>query len=222
MSSSSAFFGIVADPCTIPGLFPIPFAPVWSPPHNQYYFWNAHTGETTWVNPLESSAGSRRGNPASGSASTATTQGEVDPTNTVQSAASETQELDPELAFLDPGLYASSRAGGVSSSYASRGIFDRRTGRFVPHGVAPTSDENVAHTGDAEDRHSQSAKAQRQMNTYFDVDEWQKQREEQHQQQQQHSSKKTKSSRHPSKKELEMYKEKKKEKKASQLGWLRG
>lgn len=137
-------------------------------------------------------------------------------------ATTPTNGLDPELAFLDPTQYQQSGPSS-STSYASMGTFNRLTGRFVGPGPATSSGP-----GDSSNMGTESGgagagaamdptpiRAKRQLNHYFDVDEWEAK------QKSKSSSKSSSKSRHPpTKKELEMYKRQKLEKKKRGMGWL--
>lgn len=122
---------------------------IFSPQHNAYYFFNAETQETTWVNPLEPTASGSTANTTSSSdptptpdASTAEQQEEAQSSSSAPSssinpatshyaalqAAAAAQGIDPALAHLDPSLLSSipgqavDKSGTVSrcSSPASR------------------------------------------------------------------------------------------------------
>lgn len=149
--------------------------------------------------------------PASGGFSKHTYKSYFGQQSDLESVRDQATGLDPDLAFLDPILYAASSAGsgGGGEAYTARGTFDRRTGRFVP---ASTSHDPC--------RHSQTAKAKRQMEAYFDVDEWQRSREADLERQAK-GDKKQKSSHHPTRKELELYKERRNKKRDAKYGWLR-
>lgn len=116
------------------------------------------------------------------------------------STATSTSDLDPELAFLDPTQYSSAAQTNVTG-YQSRGTFNRLTGKFVPSTTpTTTTDEGSDHT---------NTRAKRQMGHYFDVDEWENSKK-----------KKNKSHNAPTKKEIQMYKAQKAEKKKRGMGWL--
>lgn len=210
-------------------LRPLLVQSVWSAPHNAYYFWNAETNTTTWTNPLaeSSTTPATATATASATASASASAAYADPVHTrqppnVDAEANETvpagpTDLDPDLAFLDPGLYASSagrQSGGQGAAYTARGTFDRRTGRFVPSDAATAYDPS---------RHSQTAKAKRQMEAYFDVDQWEKAKDDEFAQrgEKDGGDRKNRHSKHPTKKELELYKERKKEKREAKYGWLK-
>lgn len=188
---------------------------IWSPSHNAYYFYNADTGETTWTNPLADSSSS--------SALTTTTSA-----TTTEAAVSSEEELaqragiDPDLAFLDPGLYASQLAAARATSssagaYASQGIFDKRTGRFRAAAAAAAAvDPSAASTTTTEDPSSSAIRAKRQLGEFLDVDAWQQAKE---QERLEESSDKRQRP-YPSKKEVAQFKERKKERKRAKMGWL--
>lgn len=136
--------------------------------------------------------------------------------------------IDPDLAFLDPSLYASQLAAarasegqysGAAALYSSRGTFDKRTGRFKPNGSAYAAASgsgagagpSAAGVGDPT-----LVKSKRQLSEYFDVDEWEQQRDRE-----QGEGKRARQHRHPTKKEVEMFKEKKAERRKAKWGWLR-
>lgn len=118
--------------------------------------------------------------------------------------------IDPELAHLDPALYASQLRMAASSSAASSAGWK---GDLDPQA-----------------RFSQTSKAKRQMSAYFDVEAWEQQREAEHAAQAQAlaedsgggyaGTKRGKGNRHPSKKEVQEFKERKRERKKAKLGWL--
>lgn len=178
-----------------------PWQAIWSAAHNAYYFWNATNGETTWVNPLDPQASSSASASALAPAPTQHTSEGDEPID---------GDLDPDLAFLDPTLYAAARAGASaasSSGYQSRGTFNRLTGRFMPAPGADAPDEDAIN--------AQALRAKRQMGHYFDVDEWERAKERDAE-----NGGKRKSSHHPTKKELQMYKQQRLDKKKRGMGWL--
>lgn len=135
-------------------------------------------------------------------------------------------ELDPELAFLDPGLYT--RTAASTGPYVARGTFDRRTGRFAGGGGGDLSSSAAAAAAssfagdDPATRHSTTAKARRQMSAYFDVDEWEQQKAQEHEKRQAEAQQGGGSrKRGPTKAELQRFKEQKRERKRAKLGWLK-
>ncbi|RXW15564.1 hypothetical protein EST38_g10292 [Candolleomyces aberdarensis] len=166
---------------------------IFSPQHNAYYFFNSVTQETTWVNPLQgseatassstqpqdpsssssskSNSKSRSTSPApeadAASSSTATNAAAgPGPTShyTALQAAAMAQGIDPALAHLDPSLLG--RIPGQQTD--SSGIpmftakFNRHTGTF-----ARADARDPSHL-------SESERAKRMSQVYFDVDAWEK------------------------------------------------
>ncbi|GAA6054525.1 hypothetical protein JCM3770_005829 [Rhodotorula araucariae] len=121
---------------------------VFSQDANAWYFWNAHTGETTWSNPRDAASSSdAAAGPSAAPASAAATDPNALP------------EIDPDLVWLDPSLAA--RKSGVQGAQAAR--FNARTGRFT------------ADPGLTPDRISQFQRGQRQQEAYYDVQGWEQQ-----------------------------------------------
>ena len=196
---------------------------VWDANRGAWYFWNAKTNETTWTNPLEGTASAE---------AEASTSGASAPAPTISDEElAQLHNLDPDLAYLDPGLYASqlsearqayntSRGGGGSSNsnaiaagaYATKGTFDARTGKFVP--AAKTAEYDPS-------RLSHANQADRQMGAFFEVDAYNEERrrlrEEEDMIEQAGGSRKRK----PTKQDIQFYQQRKKEKKAAKLSWLR-
>ncbi|KAL5520801.1 hypothetical protein ACEPAF_2804 [Sanghuangporus sanghuang] len=109
--------------------------------------------------------------------------------------------IDPDLAYLDPALVAGPSAP-APFSYTAK--FNARTGAFAsPDARDP---EHV----------SEYERMKRMSNFYFDMDEWQKEVEQR--QEEEATGKKRKK---PTKKDLEMFKERKKQKKLAKTAWLR-
>ena len=116
---------------------------IFSPQHGAYYFFNADTKETTWVNPLQPEASTSSIPPApsaepSSSTATAEAPSESTPVASKQSLASTAHHLalqeaalaagiDPALAYLDPSLVGKGPAG--PNSYTAK--FNARTGAFT-------------------------------------------------------------------------------------------
>lgn len=122
---------------------------IWSPQHNAYYFYNLRTNETTWTNPLATTAD------ANTAASSARYNAE---------AAALAQGIDPALAYLDPSL-AAGPSNPAAFTYAAK--FNARTGAF-----AKPDARNPEHVSEYE-------RMKRMSQFYFDVDEWQQQLEKQ-------------------------------------------
>ncbi|KAL5514686.1 hypothetical protein ACEPAG_2002 [Sanghuangporus baumii] len=109
--------------------------------------------------------------------------------------------IDPDLAYLDPTLIAGPSAP-APLSYTAK--FNARTGAFAsPDARDP---EHV----------SEYERMKRMSNFYFDMDSWQKEVEQR--QEEEATGKKRKK---PTKKDLELFKERKKQKKLAKTAWLR-
>lgn len=190
-----------------------PAAAVWDSTRQAWYFWNALTQETTWTNPLE---GERDGGDKAGTASAGAKATELAASSDEQVA--QASGIDPDLAYLDPALYAAEvqRARkGASSAYSSSGAFDSRTGKFVPlaaTGAAGTHDPS---------RLSHANQADRQMSAFFDVQQYQEERKRDREEREREEAEGSKRRKAPTRKELQRYKERAKEKKAAKYGWLR-
>lgn len=213
---------------------PFSFSAVWDLSHNAYYFWNAATNETTWNNPLVSSDGA---GPSSSSAPQAGVPSSNQNAHSINEADASTRDesvseqdfaqmhgIDPDLAFLDPTLYASlmSRASSSGSSsgaaYRSAGHFDARSGRFVPSSqAAPGGRYDPS-------RIDESSRAARQMNHMFDYESWAAQRGRAQSasadEPEGDAARGGKGQKRPTKTELEIFRERKKQKKMGKYGWL--
>lgn len=144
---------------------------VFSPQHNAYYFYNASTNETTWVNPLQSSPSdpSSSSTPAQDTGAEAEAEGSdgtvnpnpYDPNSLEARAIS--AGIDPSLAYLDPSLAGPSSLAHTGS-FAAR--FNSRTGAFTAtDGRAPS--------------HLSEYERMKRMNAfYFDVGAWEREVEQ--------------------------------------------
>ncbi|KAI0772921.1 hypothetical protein BD413DRAFT_473847 [Trametes elegans] len=205
-TSPSAVDPATASSSTSPGI-PAPatastgsWQAVWSPAHNAYYFYNSVTQETTWENPLETTNAEAGPSTAAASpeASTAATSSALD----LYTAAA-AQGIDPALAHLDPSLAAGPSAPG--GAFTAK--FNARTGAFARQDARDPS-----HLSEFE-------RAKRMSEFYFDVNAWEKEVEMRKlQEAQEEESKKRK---RPSKKDLERFKEQKRQKKLAKTAWLR-
>ncbi|EGO01272.1 hypothetical protein SERLA73DRAFT_105921, partial [Serpula lacrymans var. lacrymans S7.3] len=171
---------------------------VWSPQHNAYYFYNSVTQETTWTNPLEAAAvgaptGTASPDPSSASPH-AGTSAAASHYATLQANAM-AQGIDPSLAHLDPTL-ASSSAVPANFTYSAK--FNARTGTF-----AKVDARDPSHLSEFE-------RAKRMSEFYFDVGAWEKEVEERKEAEEHGEGRKRK---RPTKKDLERFKEQKKQKK---------
>ncbi|KAI0649859.1 hypothetical protein C8Q79DRAFT_902411 [Trametes meyenii] len=179
---------------------------VWSPAHNAYYFYNSATHETTWANPLQDS--NAEAGPSTTSADSATSP----PSTTAASsstvdlyAAAAAQGIDPALAFLDPSL-AAGPSNPAAFTYTAK--FNARTGAFArPDSRDPT------HLSEFE-------RAKRMSEFYFDVNAWEGEVEMRKLQEAQEEEEGKKRKR-PTKKDLERFKEQKRQKKLAKTAWLR-
>ncbi|KAI0767351.1 hypothetical protein C8Q74DRAFT_1203624 [Fomes fomentarius] len=179
---------------------------VWSPAHNAYYFYNSVTHETTWVNPLQPDAEAGPSNVHNDSASSSdATQapGASSSQYDIYAAAAE-QGIDPALAHLDPSLATSGTAPGAFTYTAK---FNSRTGAFArPDARDPT------HLSEYE-------RAKRMSEFYFDVNAWEHEVEKRKlEEAQEEESRKRKK---PTKKDLDRFREQKRQKKLAKTAWLR-
>jgi hypothetical protein len=180
---------------------------VWDATRQAWYFWNSETQETTWTNPLEAS-------------STVHDSKDAQVSETVQKSKMTDEEIatahgiDPDLAYLDPTLYASEirQARTGTSTYSTSGVFDSRTGKFVPLSARATHDPS---------RLSHANQADRQMSAFFDVHQYEEERKRDREEREEEEAQGSKRKKAPTKKELQRFKERAKEKKAARYGWLR-
>ncbi|KIY67609.1 hypothetical protein CYLTODRAFT_375813 [Cylindrobasidium torrendii FP15055 ss-10] len=175
---------------------------IFAPQYNAYYFFNTKTQETTWTNPVEPTASSSSSaTPAAAPASepVPTTAGP----STSRYAAAAAAGIDPALAYLDPTL--GSGPAGSSGQYAAAARFNARTGRFT------------AEDGRHPEHMSEYERSKRMSQFYFDVDAWQKQNDARAEEEDPDSKKRKR----PSKKDLDRFKEQKKQKKIAKTAWLR-
>ncbi|PIL29161.1 hypothetical protein GSI_09210 [Ganoderma sinense ZZ0214-1] len=182
---------------------------VWSSAHNAYYFYNSLTHETTWVNPLQPNAEAGPSNVGSdspeASSSTADPSYQSTPGSDLYAAAA-AQGIDPALAHLDPSLGGGSSTNPAAFTYTAK--FNARTGAFTrPDGRDPT------HLSEYE-------RAKRMSEFYFDVNAWESdvaQRKLEEAQEEEEGRKRKR----PTKKDLERFKEQKRQKKLAKTAWLR-
>ncbi|KAE8224223.1 hypothetical protein CF319_g2849 [Tilletia indica] len=143
---------------------------IWDPTRNAYYFWHEATQSSTWDNPYEKAT-------TSSSSSTANNA----PQQQIPDRA--LGEIDPELAFLDPSLAASSTRKNPSSSsaYTAAAHFDPRTGRFLASTPSTTTispalaDKHGAYSNPTT-FFSAPHRAKRQMDVFFDSEAWEEER----------------------------------------------
>lgn len=200
-----------------------------------YYFWNEKTGETTWTNPLvPPPASNPTPDPTASSSSSSTAQQpplpeEQPPLPEEQPPLPNEQPplpgqppaidpnglppVDPALAHLLP---KSQQPGAISGGYQSAS-FNARTGRFTPANYQFTPD----HLAEAN-------RARRQGEVFFDVDEWEKQRESQWAQgAKRKGAEEAEGSSHAkqpklTKADMDRFRRQKQEKKARNNAWLKG
>ncbi|KAI0795470.1 hypothetical protein C8Q75DRAFT_791270 [Abortiporus biennis] len=190
---------------------------IWSPAHNAYYFYNSTTQQTTWTNPLQpssavdsipgpSSATSGRSTSpeeeaSAGTTSAADTPAAIKALYDLQAAAI-AQGIDPALAHLDPSIIAGP-SNPAAFTYTAK--FNSRTGTFAkPDGRDPS------HLSEYE-------RAKRMSEFYFDVGAWEKDVETRKAEEEAEGKKRKR----PSKKDLERFKEQKRQKKIAKTAWLR-
>ncbi|KAK1215355.1 hypothetical protein PQX77_022039 [Marasmius sp. AFHP31] len=191
-----------------------PWQAIYSPQFNAYYFYNAETQETTWENPLVSdSATSSSVDPSSTAAAAgpSTSSSEEPSSSSAESsyptssysalqAAAIAQGIDPSLAHLDPSLSATGPGAGVAAAR-----FNARTGQF-----ARSDSRDPSHLSEYE-------RMKRMSEFYFDVNAW----EQQTARDQAEEAEGGKKRKRPTKKDVERFKEQKKQKKIAKTAWLR-
>lgn len=204
--------------------------PVWDATAQAYYFYNRFSGVSQWENPRVPSAHvatdtAETAETAERAAATATTAAErTKKPSSDAAAAAPTPELggynpaihgdyDPTAPYAQQyeqqsasGLAAMDSAGrpaaAAVAAYAATGAFNRFTGRWQPHDLTP---ENF----------NDESKARRQMRAFFDVDAAANSHDGR-------SLKAERSAKKLSRKELKMFKEKRREKKEEKRrAWLR-
>lgn len=118
---------------------------IWSAEHNSYYFHNSRTNETTWNNPLASSATFEHANQPQ-------QQQQHHHHNPIEAAIA--AGVDPELAYLDPSLAFGANDPGAGAVQAK---FNARTGAF-----SKPDARDPSHLGEWE-------RMQRMSSVYFDT-----------------------------------------------------
>ncbi|KAI0088279.1 hypothetical protein BDY19DRAFT_891473 [Irpex rosettiformis] len=186
---------------------------IWSPAHNAYYFFNSITQETTWSNPLEqgstSTQASESATPEDGHTSSSPSAIAPGPSAAVSQlyamqAAAAAQGIDPSLAFLDPTLAAGSSTSTNPAAYAYTAKFNARTGAF-----ARPDARDPGHLSEYE-------RMKRMNEVFFDQAQWEQQLAQEKEEEE--GSRKRKK---PTKKDLERFKEQKRQKKIAKTAWLR-
>ncbi|KAH0831342.1 hypothetical protein J3R83DRAFT_14000 [Lanmaoa asiatica] len=184
---------------------------LFSPQHNAYYFYNASTGETTWVNPLQpppfDPSSSSTGIQDAGANAQADGPDGADNPNSYDPNSLEARAIaagiDPSLAHLDPSLVGPSSLAHTGSFTAK---FNARTGAFT------------AADARAPSHLSEYERMKRMSEFYFDVGAWENEVEQRDTAEKEAGGKKRK---RPTKKDLERFKEQKKQKKIAKTAWLR-
>lgn len=164
---------------------------IFSPQHNAYYFYNASTGETTWVNPLQPSfdpsSSSAEAQDAAADPQSNGPDGDVNPNpydpNSLEARAI-AAGIDPSLAYLDPTLVGPSSLA-YSGSFTAK--FNARTGAF-----AAADSRAPSHLSEYE-------RMKRMSEFYFDVGAWEKEVERRDEEEKETGGKKRKK---PTKKDL--------------------
>ncbi|KAJ5573478.1 uncharacterized protein N7459_007905 [Penicillium hispanicum] len=174
--------------------------PVWDANAQAYYFYNRFTGLSQWENPRVPNA---------------TAPGIEDSSSTREPPAKKAPvvggynpaihgDYDPTAAYAQQ--YEEQEASGPAldptAAYAATGTFNRFTGRWQAESINP-------------DNHNDENKSRRQMNAFFDVDAAANSHDGR-------SLRAERSAKKLSKKELKMFKEKRREKKEEKRrAWLR-
>lgn len=179
--------------------------PVWDATHYAYYFYNRLTGVSQWENPRVPDATT----PSKRAGTTTTTTEEA------------SKKASPVVGGYNPAIHGDydptapyaqvheeqSDAHGTSAidpntAYAATGTFNRFTGRWQAASINP-------------ENHNDENKARRQMNAFFDVDAAANSHGGR-------SLRAERAAKKPTKQELKMYKEKRRERKEEKRrAWLR-
>ncbi|KAI0080375.1 hypothetical protein K474DRAFT_1704684 [Panus rudis PR-1116 ss-1] len=186
---------------------------IWSPAHNAYYFYNAVTQETTWTNPLQPAAAAAVSSPTSPASTSASPDPSASTTTPAPSSAAShlyqlqmaaaAQGIDPSLAYLDPSLVAGPSSSGSAFEFTAK--FNARTGAF-----AKADARDPSHLSEYE-------RAKRMSEFYFDVNAWEQDVAKRKREEEEESRKKKKLT----KKDIERFKEQKRQKKLAKTAWLR-
>ncbi|KXN88448.1 hypothetical protein AN958_07359 [Leucoagaricus sp. SymC.cos] len=190
-----------------------PWQAIFAPQYNAYYFYNGETGETTWTNPLLASDSTHSEAPFSdpqapsdSSTLDRDTSGLSTSQYTALQAAALAQGIDPSLAHLDPSLLTATASASGGPIPAFQAKFNARTGAFTrPDARTP------GHLSEYE-------RMKRMSEFYFDVNAWEQQLANDKVEEDEGNGKKRK---RPTKKDLERFKEQKRQKKIAKTAWLR-
>lgn len=171
-----------------------PWCPVYDPESKSYYFWNTETQETTWDHP-------ENGN----------ITGTDDNRNTLEGATANTSANQSNQAATDYHQTYQEQAGQLQqgAQYADYQIsahFNAKSGKFEsdPLNRNPSN-------------HTYAVKAVKHMHHYFDYDTWAEERGTKYMKGEDDEAEKKKK---PTKKELERWKKRAKEKQKQKRAWL--
>lgn len=182
--------------------------PVWDANAQAFYFYNRFTGLSQWENPRVPDATAPGAAPGTASASTSVVSEPPKKKEPVLGGYNPAMhgDYDPTAPYAQQYEEQQQEAAGPaldpSAAYAATGTFNRFTGRWQASSINPENynDEN---------------KSRRQMNAFFDVDAAANSHDGR-------SLKAERSAKKLSKKELKMFKEKRREKKEEKRrAWLR-
>jgi hypothetical protein len=188
---------------------------LWDQNAQAYYFYNSHTGDTTWTNPRVPEASSAAATLGVGNYDRISSSGDNEDDDHVPQKPRPHGGYDPSIhGDYDPTapyaqLPEEPAAGGISAGsadpnniYTAAGAFNRFTGRWQPLDVTP-------------ELHNDENKSRRQMSAFFDVDAAANSHDGR-------SLKAERSGKKLTKKELKAFKEKRREKKEEKRrAWLR-
>ncbi|KAG8921889.1 hypothetical protein FRC02_012300 [Tulasnella sp. 418] len=181
---------------------------IWSPSHNAYYFFNSRTNETTWTNPLVPPPTEGSSGEAGPSTTTSSTSQQSAQTSSTIMTEDALDGIDPALAYLDPNLYELSRGkGNLGAGQTFQARFNSRTGRFTA-----MNDRDPSHL-------SEYARAQRMSEVFFDVHKWEEELASGNAGDDDGSAGEKR--KRPTKKDMERFKEQKRQKKLAKTAWLR-
>ncbi|KAI0301315.1 hypothetical protein BC826DRAFT_1101932 [Russula brevipes] len=222
---------------------------IWSPAHNAYYFFNAHTHETTWVNPLQPStattpSAASQATPDPSAALSTSTITSTNPSTSTSSAAPVPSAADANAQEEGSSSGSSSGATPVPASVAqiyalqeaaaAQGI-DPSLAHLDPSLAGPSAPGSAynfsarfnAHTGtftrpDGRDptHLSEYERMKRMSSVYFNMEEWE-QEVAQRKISEDEDAANGKKRKRPTKKDLDRFKEQKRLKKIAKTAWLR-
>lgn len=175
--------------------------PVWDANSNAYYFYNRFTGQSQWENPRVPDAAA----PSAGGGSSQEAPKKTSPVPGGYNPAIH-GDYDPTAPYAqqyeDQSQDANAPTLDSTAAYAATGTFNRFTGRWQAEAINP-------------ENHNDENKSRRQMTAFFDVDSAANSHDGR-------SLRAERSAKKLSKKELKMFKEKRREKKEEKRrAWLR-